>query len=171
MTSPAGAIAITLKPAINSATFETRRLVILHDRPIWLGRADPSLNRSPTTDNGWFSSPVLDEKNAMIYMCWNEVRHFQLIRSTRVISQCANDITACRFGWPTCTRKILPGLILSSSLSQKLSQWAILLCVLRHALRPSSSLSTDFLLTFSALAFPWTGMLSRLWSRSLSMRR
>ncbi|KIM80486.1 hypothetical protein PILCRDRAFT_89710 [Piloderma croceum F 1598] len=73
MTSPAGAIAITLKPAINSATFETRRLVILHDRPIWLGRADPSLNRSPTADNGWFSSPVLDEKNAMIYMCWNEV--------------------------------------------------------------------------------------------------
>jgi hypothetical protein len=92
MTSPAGAIAITLKPAMGSATFDTRRLVILHDRPIWLGRADVSQNRSPTGDNGWFSSTVLDEKNAMIYMCWNEVGHFPLLRPVHVMSQCIDDI-------------------------------------------------------------------------------
>jgi hypothetical protein len=80
MTSPVGAIAITLVAAMNSAPFETRRLVVLHDRPVWLGKADASQNRSPTAINGWFASTALDDKNAMIYLCWNEVRHFHLVR-------------------------------------------------------------------------------------------
>jgi len=73
MTGPIVGITITLVPATNSVVFETRRLLVLHDRPIWLGLADENRSRSPTPTNGWFTSSTLDEKNAMLYLCWNEV--------------------------------------------------------------------------------------------------
>jgi hypothetical protein len=84
MPLPTIGLVITLVPAINSAVFETRRLVIPHDRPIWLGRADESRNRSPTPNNAWFASPGLGEKNAMLYVCWGGVRYFHFIRASRV---------------------------------------------------------------------------------------
>jgi hypothetical protein len=75
---------------MNSSHFETRMLVVLHDRPVWLGKADSSQNRSPMANNGWFASSVLDEKNAMIYFCWNEVCQFFFYLDC--LSPCADEI-------------------------------------------------------------------------------
>jgi len=71
-------LTMTLVPAERSPVFETRRLVVMPDRCVWLGRADETQNRSPMIDNGWMSSPALDDKNAMLYVCWGEVHPFHL---------------------------------------------------------------------------------------------
>jgi hypothetical protein len=73
MPFPTVGIAITLAPATGSAAFETKRLIVLHDRPIWLGRAENSDNRTATTTNGWFYSTLLDDKMAMLYLFRNEI--------------------------------------------------------------------------------------------------
>jgi len=66
-------MAITLSPTTGSAAFETKRLIVLHDRPMWLGRAENSDNRTATTTNGWFHSDLLDDKMAMLYLFRNEI--------------------------------------------------------------------------------------------------
>lgn len=66
-------ITITLSSTTGSAAFETKRLIVLHDRPMWLGRAENSDNRAASTTNGWFYSDLLDDKMAMLYLFRNEV--------------------------------------------------------------------------------------------------
>lgn len=68
---------VSLTPADGSAPFEDKRLVLLRGSSgfsgVCLGRGDYAHNPAACANNGFFNSPAMDEKDALLYSIYDEV--------------------------------------------------------------------------------------------------